>query len=84
MSVPEAVLLLQSTLSPVQTGLPGTWDVGNKIRGGGREKWGRKKGLTSGQSSCALGRQMQAELPDAFPRGPPVSMPDLHGGGDSP
>jgi hypothetical protein len=31
---------------------------------------GRKKGQTSDQSSCALGRQMQAELPNTFPLGP--------------
>jgi hypothetical protein len=34
-----------------------------------REKCRRKRGLMSGQSSCALGRQTQAELPDAFPLG---------------
>ena len=53
--------------------------LGNKKGGpwgGPREKWGRKGGLTSGQSSCALGRWTQAELPDTFPLGPRVSMPD--------
>jgi hypothetical protein len=48
--------------------------VGNKVKGrpwgGGRGSGGRERCLMSGQSSCALGRQMQAELPDAFPQGP--------------
>ena len=40
--------------------IAGHYPVGNK--NGGAGKVGRKRLLTSGQSSYALGRQMQAEL----------------------